>query len=74
MAMTTFFHEHELRERFRELAAWDRKLGRWGWFQRHEDRPRKIGWRFRAGEALIHLGCWLQEQGGARPARTSGEL
>jgi hypothetical protein len=26
------------------------------------------------GEALIRLGCWLQERGSAQPARTSGEL
>jgi len=71
--MTTFFHEHRLQEQFRELSARDRQLEHWGWFRRHEHRLRKTGWRFRAGEALIRLGCWLQEQAGVRPARTSAE-
>jgi hypothetical protein len=72
MAMRDFY-EHALHEQFRELAARDRQLERWGWFRRHEHRPRKIGWRFRAGEALIRLGSWLQERRAARPARTSGQ-
>jgi hypothetical protein len=73
MAMTSFFHEQSLREHFRELAAQDRQLTRWGWFRRNEHRTRRSGWRFRMGEALIHLGCWLQERGGAQTARTPGE-
>lgn len=72
--MTHFFYEHGMRQQMRELAALDRQLERWGWFRRHEHRPRKSGWLFRAGEALIRLGCWLQERCGAQPVRTPGEL
>ncbi len=67
------FYEHTLHEEFRQMAALDRKLERCGWFRRHEHRPPKIGCRFRAGEALIRLGSWMQGQGAARPARTPGE-
>ncbi len=74
MAMTNFFYEHILREQFRELAMWDRQAERCGWFRRHENRPPETGWRFRAGEALIRVGCWLRERGGAQPARTSGKV
>jgi hypothetical protein len=72
--MTDYSYEHELQEHFRQLAARDRELTRWGWFRRHEHASRTSGWRFRAGEALIRLGSWLQKRGGARPVRTSGEL
>jgi len=72
--MTLYFHEHVLREQFREMAAQDRQLERWAWFQRHVHHPGSMGWMFRVGEVLVHLGCRLQEQGGARPARRSGEL
>ena len=65
------FYEHALHEQFRELAAVDRQLERCGWFRRHEHQPRKIGWRFQAGEALIRLGSWLQGAAGPRQARTS---
>jgi hypothetical protein len=73
MAMTSYFHEHRLHEQFRELAARDRQLTQWGWFHRKEHRPQKSGWRFRTGETLIRLGCWLQGEGAARAARTSEE-
>jgi hypothetical protein len=71
--MTSFFYEHRLREQIRELAARDRQLTRWGWFRRNEHRTRRSGWRFRIGKALIGLGCWLLERGGAQPARTPGK-
>jgi hypothetical protein len=71
MAMTTYYHEYRLREQFRALAALDRQLAHWGWFRRNEGRPPKSGWRFRIGEALIRLGCWLQSGHAGRPARTS---
>jgi hypothetical protein len=74
MGMNDFFSDYILREHFRELAACDRQLTRWGWFWRHEHRPRKTEWRFRLGEALIRLGCWLQERGSTEPAGISGEL
>jgi hypothetical protein len=74
MAMIEYVYEHTLREQFRELAACDRKLTRWGWFRRNEHRPRKSGWRIRVGEALIHLGCWLRERDSTPPARMSREL
>ncbi len=74
MAMTTFFQEQALREQFREMAAQDRQLTRWGWFQRPEHRPRGTGWRFLLGEGLVRLGCWLQRQKVPRQARTSGEI
>ena len=59
--MTAFFHEHTLREHFCELAARDRQLERLGWFRRNEHRPRKSGWRFRTGEALIRLARIVHE-------------
>jgi hypothetical protein len=75
MAMTDFFfYEHIVREHFRELAARDRQLERWGWFRRHAHRPPETGWQFRAGEALIRLGCWLQGRGGVQPAHRPEEL
>jgi hypothetical protein len=74
MAMTNFYDEHRLLRQMRELAALDRQLERWGWFRRHEHRPRKSGWLFRAGEALVRLGYWLQERRGAQAVRTPGEL
>ena len=69
MAMTHFYHEHELRQQMRELAALDRQMERWGWFRRHDHRPRRLGWLFRVGERLIRLGYRLQERRGAQPAR-----
>ena len=72
MAMNDYFADYTLREQFREVAARDRQLTRWGWFRRNEHRPRKAEWRFRIGEALIRLGCRLQK-GTAPPARTSEE-
>jgi hypothetical protein len=74
MAMDDHFADYILREQFREVAALDRQLTHWGWFRRHEHRPRKIGWRFRVGDALIRLGCRLQNRGSVQPAGTSGEL
>jgi hypothetical protein len=74
MAMDDFVADYTLREQFRKVAALDRQLTHWGWYRRHEHRPRKSGWRFRIGEALIRLGCWLQERGPVQPAGTSGEL
>jgi len=71
--MPSYFYEYRVQEQFRELAARDRQLTRWGWFRRNEHRPRKSGWRFRAGETLIRLGCRLQERGGAQPARTAAK-
>lgn len=47
--MNDFFADYTLREQFREVAARDRQLTRWGWFRRHEHRPRKTEWRFRIG-------------------------
>ena len=72
--MTDYFYELSLQEHFRELTARDRQLERCGWFRRNEHRPRKSGWRFRTGEALIRLGCRLQGRGDIQPARMSGEL
>ncbi len=72
--MTDHWHEHELSERFRELAVLDRQLTAWGWYRRHEHHPRSGGWRFAAGMALIRLGRRLQQRGGTQPAGTSGEL
>jgi hypothetical protein len=74
MAMDDYSADYILREQFRKAAALDRQLTRWGWFQHHEHRPRKAEWRFRIGEALIRLGCWLQNRGPVQPAGTSGEL
>jgi len=74
MAMNDFVADYTLREQFRELAARDRQLTHWGWYRRHEHRSRKRGWRFRMGEALIRLGCWLQNRGPVQAAGTSGEL
>jgi hypothetical protein len=74
MAMDDFLADYTLREQFRELEALDRRLTRWGWFRRNEHRPRKSGWRVRIGEALIRLGCRLQNRGSTQPAGTSGEL
>jgi hypothetical protein len=71
--MTFLFTEYEVGERLRELDALDRRLERWGWFRRHENRPPDTGWRFRVGEALIRLGNRLQERGGARAERTFGK-
>jgi len=66
MAMTEFFHEHMMRERFRELEALDRKLEEWGWFRCYgKGLNTDRGWRFRVGEAFIRLGRWLQ--GGVTP-------
>ena len=72
--MTTFLYEYTVREQFREMAAQDRQLTRWGWFRRSEHRPRQSGWRFRIGEALIRLGCRLQHRRRVQPAGTSGKL
>ncbi|HSB80642.1 MAG TPA: hypothetical protein VLM91_17815 [Candidatus Methylomirabilis sp.] len=72
--MTHFYDEHRLRQQMHELSALDRQLERWRWFRRHEHRPRKSGWLIQAGEALIRLGRWLQERGGAQPVRTPGGL
>jgi len=47
--MTLYFHEHVLREQFREMAAQDRQLERWAWFQRHVHHPGSMGWMFRVG-------------------------
>jgi hypothetical protein len=74
MAMTSFFTEYDVGERLRELEALDRRLERWGWFRRHENRPPDTGWRFRMGEALIRLGNRLQERGSPRAERTFGKL
>jgi hypothetical protein len=71
--MTTFYHEYRLQEQFREVTERDRQLTRWGWFRRNEGRPPKSGWRFRIGEALIRLGCRLQNGHAGRPAPTSEE-
>lgn len=68
--MTGFYHEQRLREQFRESAERDRQLTRLGWFWRNQHRPRKVGWQFRAGEALIRLGRRLQERSSVQPART----
>ena len=73
MAMTNYFYEHELQEHFRQRVARDLQLTRWGWFRRHEHRPRKSTWQFRAGEALIRLGCWMKKGRGAHLAGTLGE-
>ena len=72
IVMNDYVADYTLRERFREAVARDRQLARWGWFRRHEHRPRKAEWRFRIGEALIRLGRWLQRST-AKPARTSEE-
>ena len=71
--MTSFFTEYEVGERLRELEALDRKLERWGWFRRHENRPPDPGWRFRLGEVLIRLGCRLQGRRGAEGLAVSGK-
>jgi hypothetical protein len=71
--MTTYYHEHRLREIFRDLAERDRQLTRWGWFRRNEGHPQESGWRVRTGEALIRLGCRVRGRNAARPAHTSAE-
>jgi hypothetical protein len=73
MAMTDFFREYQVRERLRDPEKLDRRLERWGWFRRHENRPPDIGWRFRAGEALIRLGRRLQGRRGAEGLAVSGK-
>jgi hypothetical protein len=73
MAMDNYLADYTVREQFREMAALDRQMTRWGWFRRHEHHPRKTGWRFQLGKGLISLGCWLQGRGGAQPAQTSGK-
>lgn len=62
--MTDFFYEYEASKQFRELEALDRRLEHWGWYRRHETGSAAPGRRFRVGEALIYLGCWLQGRGG----------
>jgi hypothetical protein len=74
MAMDDYSADYTLREQFHKVAALDRQLTRWGWFRRHEHRPRKAEWRFRIGEALIRMGSRLQNRGPVQPAGTSGEL
>jgi hypothetical protein len=74
MAMDDYSADYILREQFRKAAALDRQLTRWGWFQCHEHRPRKIGWRFRIGEALVRLGSRLQNRGPVQHAGTPGGL
>ena len=60
--MTEFFREHMMRERFRELAAVDRRLEAWGWFRRHgKVTAAERGWRFRVGGGFIRVGRWLQK-------------
>jgi hypothetical protein len=71
MAMDDYSADYTLREQFRKVAALDRQLTRWGWFRRNEHRPRKAEWRIRIGEALIRLGCWVQGEHAAQPARAS---
>jgi hypothetical protein len=68
--MNEYFYEHIVRERFRTLAARDRQLTRWGWFERHAHQPRASAWRVRVGQKLIRLGCWLQGNR-VRPTRTA---
>jgi len=70
MAMNEYYYEFAVREHFRELAALDQQLTRWGWFERNAQQPRASAWRVRIGQKLIRLGCWLQ---GDRvlPARTA---
>ena len=72
--MDDFLSDYTVREQFRELAALDQQLTRWGWFRRHEHRSQETGWRFRVGRALIRLGCRLQNRGRIQPAGTSGDL
>ncbi len=72
MAMDDFLSDYTVREHFRESAALDQQLTRWGWFRRYEHRPRKSGWRFRMGEALICLGCRLKNRGRVQPVETAG--
>jgi hypothetical protein len=71
--MDNFFSDYTVREQLRELVALDRQLTGWGWFRRHEHGPRKTGWRVRTGEALIRLGCRLQNREPVQPAGISGE-
>jgi hypothetical protein len=73
MAMDDFLADYTMREKLRELAALDQQLTRWGWFQRHEHRPRDSGWRFHAGEALIRMGYRLQNRRCVQPAGTAGK-
>jgi hypothetical protein len=74
MAMDDYSADYTLREQCRKAAALDRQLTHCGWFRRNEHRPRRGGWRFRIGEALIRLGCRLQNRGPIQPAGTSGGL
>ena len=73
MAMDDFLSDYTVREQFREMAALDQQLTRWGWFRRQQHRPRKSGWRFRMGQALIRAGCRLQNRGSVQPAGTAGK-
>ena len=71
--MNEYFYEHSVREQFRELAALDQQLTRWGWFQRNAQQSHARAWRVQVGQNLIRLGCWLQGDS-ALPTRTSKEV
>lgn len=61
--MTDFFYEYEVSKQIRELEALDRRLEHWGWYRGRKIGSAREGWRFRIGEALVHLGYWLQGRG-----------
>lgn len=71
--MNEYYYTLVVRERFRELAARDQQLTRWGWFQRNAQQSRAHTWRVRVGQKLICLGSCLQG-GSALPARTSKKV
>ncbi len=65
--MTNFFYEWLIRQQLRDLEALDRRLDRWGWFQRFGDSTRRRGWRVRLGTSLVRVGSWLQGEGNLWP-------
>ena len=71
--MNEYYYTLVVREHFRELAARDQQLTRWGWFQRNVRQSRTHTWRVRVGQELIRLGSWLQGDS-ALPARTSTKV
>lgn len=71
--MTDFFYDHEMRGKFRELEALDRRLTQWGWFRRGGTTQGSPGWRYRAGTVLVRLGEWLKgERVPTRVPRSGG--
>jgi hypothetical protein len=72
MAMDAYFYEYIVREQLHKLAAIDRRLTSWRWFQPNAHPSHTSTWRVQFGQTLIRLGCWLQRDS-ALPAGTSKE-